>query len=364
MWPRGSLQWVTTRGSLMPRHTVSIHLLPLPHKGRLSPSHVHHKHLILLHPDRDQQRIWQDEGGDNCESRVFAAPFFGKDVTDGVGNLVWLPGLWTRWYKQILYLYHPYSYWLLNQMMIRQWTKLALTLRLPMSWVGITTQSWQALYSAGNSLDGIDIGWLKTSLKKSSILRLRKLQARLRKAGGRREPLPRLRGGHGLPQELQDSMKDVPVGSHLVELDIQGLRLWDISSLSVPADQPMDTDDEVEGDAHQGLYGHFPTKVLGYVPGDDKKKTVRKPPQALRYESKKKKAGRRKVAAHATTAAVSSSTPKARPKAACKPPSKARGSIRESLMATPAASSNAKPPALRVAKSKAAATSKKHIAKR
>ena len=124
----------------MPRHTVSIHLLPLPHKGRLSPSHVHHKHLILLHPDRDQQRIWQDEGGDNCESRVFAAPFFGKDVTDGVGNLVWLPGLWTRWYKQILYLYHPYSYWLLNQMMIRQWTKLALTLRLPMSWVGITTQ--------------------------------------------------------------------------------------------------------------------------------------------------------------------------------------------------------------------------------
>ena len=107
---------------------------------------------------------------------------------------------------------------------------------------------------------------LKTSLKKSSILRLRKLQARLRKAGGRREPLPRLRGGHGLPQELQDSMKDVPVGSHLVELDIQGLRLWDISSLSVPADQPMDTDDEVEGDAHQGLYGHISRSDKSLLP--------------------------------------------------------------------------------------------------
>ena len=105
-------------------------------------------------------------------------------------------------------------------------------------------------------------------LKASSLLRLRKLQARLRDAKGQKKPLPRLRGGHGLPQEMVEALPDVPAGSHLVELTIQGrpIQFWDVSTFPVPADQPMDTDDETPGDAAQGLYGVFPRGCLDVCP--------------------------------------------------------------------------------------------------
>ena len=211
---------------------------------------------------------------------------------------------------------------------------------------------------------------LKT-LKASSLLRLRKLQTRLRDATskgrrGPRKPLPRLRAGpgYGLSQELQDALPDVPTGSHLVELIIQGrpVQFWDVSNFPVPADQPMDTDDEIPGDANQGLYGIFPTRVLGRVSGDDIRDTKSPVPTALRYAPKKRKAGKKSTGTPKTTA--TSSSAKAKPHPARKVPKKARGSTRESLVTTPAAvtppaSEPPRPrtPQLRAAKCKAAATS-------
>ena len=119
----------------------------------------------------------------------------------------------------------------------------------------------------------------------------------------------------------------------------------------------MDTDDETPGDADQGLYGVFPTRVLGRVSGDDTRVTKSSVLRlALRH------AGKKSIGALRTTA--TSSSAKAMPHPARKVPKKARGSIRESLGTTPAVVTppaseppQLHPPQLRAAKCKAAATS-------
>ena len=200
-------------------------------------------------------------------------------------------------------------------------------------------------------------------VKASSLLRLKKLQARLRKAKDQKEPLPRLRGGHRLSRRMVEALPDVPTGSHLVELTIQGrpVQFWDISDFPVPADQPMDSDDETPGDVNQGLHGIYPTKVLGRVTGDDTRSKKRSIPRALRQVPMKKRDG--KKSAGTAPAAAASSGAKDRSSSTRKLPKKAKGSIRESLKApgalasTGSASSRPHAPKLRAAKSKAAASS-------
>ncbi|CAE7341713.1 unnamed protein product, partial [Symbiodinium necroappetens] len=163
---------------------------------------------------------------------------------------------------------------------------------------------------------------------------------------------------------MVDALRDVPTGSHLVELTIQGrpIQFWDVSNFPVPADQPMDTDDETPGDAAQGLYGVFPTRVLGRVSGDDTLTKGSSLPRALRHVPSKKKGGQKPTGT--APAAAASSGALAKSSSARKLPKKARGSIRESL-ATPgeltkttgSTSRRSHAPKLRAAKCKAAASS-------
>ena len=82
----------------------------------------------------------------------------------------------------------------------------------------------------------------------------------------------------------------------------------------------MDTDDQNFGDADQGLYGVFPTRVLGRVSGDDAGATKSPVPRALRYAPMKRKGGKKSTGAPRTTA--TSSSAKAKPRPARKVPKK------------------------------------------
>ena len=198
---------------------------------------------------------------------------------------------------------------------------------------------------------------LKTTLKQTSRLRLRRLQHKLKEARSARNPLPRLRHGRDASskEDMEVDEMEVPAGSRPISMQIQGrwVELWDISSLPIPPDQPRDEDDEIEGAPGQDTRGHFPMRfhdqplaTPGPAPSGSRLR-------ALGCRPKKRKCVK-KPAAKTGVDATTSTTIRPRPKSARKPPAKARGSIRESLKVDDPGQRPVVVPQLRKAKCKAA----------
>ncbi|CAE7416768.1 unnamed protein product [Symbiodinium microadriaticum] len=150
--------------------------------------------------------------------------------------------------------------------------------------------------------------------RKVPLLRLRRLQAHLKKTKEGRQPLPRLRGTSSRGDDHPDDL-EIPRGSRLVRMKIQGkeVQLFDISRHPLPTDMVGDTEDENMEVGYAPPYEScFPMTTLGVVAEDVKMQSSKRSSTQMDNSS------------------IRTPTVPLRPR-------KARGSIRESLRLTPGA---------------------------